>query len=75
MEVLKNDLKAIQGGIKEVLGVSGYALSVPSWKFPSKQAVEIDIDEVLKSHTAAVGEGEADRHKQQFYLVELVVDR
>ena len=41
--MLKNDLRAIQGGIKELLGVSGSMLSVPSWKFPSKQAAEVDI--------------------------------
>ena len=78
MEVLKNDVKAIQGGISELLGVSATALSVPSWKFPSKQAAEVDIDEVLKSYTAAAGpgpEGKEDKHKQQFFLLELVIDR
>lgn len=76
MEVLKNDLRAIQGGIKELLGVSGSVLNVPSWKFPSKQAAEIDIEDVLKSYAGVVvGEEKDDRQKQQFYLLELVVDR
>lgn len=73
MELLKNDLRAIQGGIKELLGVSGSSLNVPSWKFPSKQAAEIDIEDALKNYAGAdAGE---DRQKQQFYQLELVVDR
>ena len=76
MEALKNDLRAIQGGIKELLGVSGSSLSVPSWKFPSKQATEVDVEDVLKSYAGAdAGEGKEDRQKQQFYLLELVIDR
>lgn len=70
---MENDLRAIQGGIKELLGVSGSSLSVPSWKFPSKQAIEVDVEDVLKSCTGA-NAGE-DRQKQQFHLLELVVDR
>ncbi len=46
---------------------------MPSWKFPSKQAIEVDVEDVLKSCTGA-NAGE-DRQKQQFHLLELVVDR
>lgn len=76
MEVLKNDLRAIQGGIKELVRVSESTLNMPSWKFPSKQAAEVDIEDVLKSYVGtAAKEEEEDRQKQQFYLLELVVDR
>ena len=77
MDMLKNDLRAIQGGIREVLGASGGRLSVPSWKFPSKQAVEVDIDEVLKNcaSSTCTAEGEDVGHVQQLYLLELIVDR
>ena len=73
MSTMENDLRAIQGGIKELLSVSGSSLSVPSWKFPSKQATEVDIEDVLKSCAGA--EGKEDRQKQQFHLLELVIDR
>ena len=73
MSTMENDLRAIQGGIKELLSVSGSSLSVPSWKFPSKQATEVDVEDVLKSCAGA--EGKKDRQKQQFHLLELVIDR
>ena len=73
MEVLKNDLKATQGGIRELLSVLGNSLSVPSWKFPAKQAAEVDIEDALKSCTVPdVGE---EKNKQKLFLLELLVDR
>jgi hypothetical protein len=70
---MENDLRAIHGCIKELLGVLGSFLSVPSWKFPSKQATEVDVEEVLKSCTGPdAGE---DRQKLKFHLLELVIDR
>ena len=72
MEVLKNDLKAIQGGVKELSSVLGSSLSVPSWKFPAKQAAEVNIEDALKSY-AVPGVGE--ENKQKLFLLELIVDR
>ena len=77
MEILKNDLRVIQGALREVLGAAGSKLSVPSWKFPSKQAVEVDIEEVLKNcESRSTEEGKDVGHMQwQLHLLELVVDR
>ena len=74
MDMLKNDLRSIQGGLKELLSASSRKLSVPSWKFPSKQGDDVDIDEVLKNY-AATEDGNDARHSQHFYLLELIVDR
>ena len=74
--IMENDLRAIQGGIKDLLGVSASSLSVPSWKFPSKQAIEVDIEDALKSCAGAgAGEGKEDRQKLHFHLLELIIDR
>ena len=70
MSTMESDLRAIQGGIKELMSISGSSLSVPSWKFPAKQATEVDIEDALKSCVGAEG-----RQKQQFHLLELVIDR
>ena len=81
MEVLKHDLRAIQGGIKDILDNFGGKLTVPSWKFPSKQAADVDLNELLKTHAASsssedVGKVEAGHATgHQFYLLELIVDR
>ena len=80
-EVLKNDIRAIQGGIRELVSVASGKLSVPSWKFPSKQAADVDIEEVLKNYASMVGvatntgDGGDDEQKQRSYLLELIVDR
>ena len=74
MEMLKTDLRAIQGGLRELLGVSGSPLSVPSWKFPSKRAAEVDVDEALKNHAATLEEGK-NVEQHQVYILELIVDR
>lgn len=80
MEVLKHDLRAIQGGIKDILDAFGGKLTVPSWKFPSKQAADVDLNELLKTHAASsssedVGEVEGHATGHRFYLLELIVDR
>ena len=79
MEALKHDLRAIQGSIKEILDALGGKVSVPSWKFPSKQAGDVDLSELLKANTASsdedVGKGGGGGTDQQFYLMELIVDR
>lgn len=66
METLRNDLKKILLGSADLLSRAG-SLQAPSWKFPEKLAVALDVEGVLKE-----GLNHDDNH---FFILELVIDR
>ena len=67
METLKNDLKKIMSGSAGLVKGAG-PLQVPSWRFPEKMAISLDIEEVLKRD---MKDG-AENHN---LLLELIIDR
>ena len=69
MEILRNDLKNIQGGLKELLNRVG-PLEVPSWRFPEKVANSVSIEEVLNDVSFSNGDS-----NNKILILELVVDR
>ncbi len=71
MESLKSDLKSVQGVIKDFITNLGGELSVASWKFPEKLAVNLDPLEVLRSRDRE-GEGPGEN---KTLIMELLVDR
>ena len=67
METLRGDLKKISRGSAELVSRASL-LQAPSWKFPEKLAVTLDVDEALKDGLKQ----ETNAHN---FLLELVVDR
>jgi hypothetical protein len=68
METLVSDLKKIvQGSAGLVGGIS--ALQSPSWKFPEKLAVSLNVEKALESAATL------DRPSSHLFVLELVIDR
>ena len=76
IDSLKSDLCGIQGGLKEVLLAfpNREGLQVPSWRFPERLAVSLDIEEVLRNVVYSTG-SEEKNYPDHVLLLELVVDR
>lgn len=64
METVRSDLKKILLGSADLLNRAG-SLQAPSWKFPEKLAVSLDVEEALR-------EGQDEPHS---FILELVIDR
>ena len=64
---LRQDLLTLQSSIREISG-KAKKIHVPSWRFPEKLAVDVDVETVLK---ASQNEGE----ENAMLLLELMIDR
>lgn len=69
MDAFRNDLKNIQGGLKELLSKVG-PIEVPSWRFPEKTATSVNLEEVLKGVGPTGGDSSS-----KVLVLELLVDR
>ncbi len=67
METLRSDLKKISLGSAELVS-RAKTLQAPSWKFPEKLAVTLDLEGTLKDGLKK----DKDNHS---FLLELVIDR
>ena len=67
METLRTDLKKISLGSAELVN-RARSLPAPSWKFPEKLAVTLDLEGTLKEGLTQ----DVDNHR---FLLELVIDR
>lgn len=64
METLRSDLKKILTGSAELVS-RAKSLQAPSWRFPEKLAVSLNLEDCLKQ--------EVSHHSK--LLLELVIDR
>lgn len=69
METLKSDLKKILSGSAELLSRAS-SIQAPSWKFPEKLAISLDVERVLKE-----GVNHDESVYNHFFILELVIDR
>ena len=69
METLKSDLKKIVLGSADLLSRAG-PLQAPSWKFPEKLAVSLDLEGSLRD-----GLNHAEPVYNHLFFLELVIDR
>ena len=70
METLRGDLeKVLQGSAGLIKRAS--SLQCPSWKFPEKLAVSLDVGKVLEEGLKL----SQDQASRQFFILELIVDR
>lgn len=68
METLVSDLKKIVLGSADLVGRAG-SLQSPSWRFPEKLAVSLDVGKALEGGTTL------DKTSSHFFVLELVIDR
>lgn len=65
METLRSDLKKILLGSADLLNRAG-SLQAPSWKFPEKLAISLDVEGALKADKA---------DSSHLLVLELIIDR
>lgn len=68
METLKSELFKIVQGSAELVCKAG-SLQVPSWRFPEKLAISLDVDKTLKEGPSA------SATDKDIFLLELIIDR
>lgn len=73
IESLRNDLKAIQGGLKELVS-RAEGLQVPSWRFPEKLSTSLEVQELMKGASYSTGDEEKNC-STHVLLLEIAVDR
>ena len=66
METLRSDLLKVVQGSTELVRKAGN-MQVPSWRFPEKLAVSLDVEETLKEGPSGVN--------SNIFFLELLIDR
>ena len=69
METVRGDLKKILQASSELLSRAG-SLQAPSWKFPEKLGVALNVEEALKQ-----GLKPDQPEQNHFFILELIIDR
>lgn len=70
METLRSELKKVLLGSADLVSRAG-PLQSPSWKFPEKLAISLDVERALEEEKGS----KDDKAQSHVFILELVVDR